>query len=154
MKGAVTVIDSSYVENMSRYRLNADFTMQQFNQFVGIAQGRFNREDPGLATAEGDYCVALLVCHQIFRVASGANDRKSASSGDESYTRLTDPEGNPASPYLVEYQQVITGRVILPSQGVERADIDTSSAFRLANLRIARVDYTDNARQLRPRYVP
>lgn len=141
-------VDSTYISNMSKYVVGADYTSSQLSQWLPICISRVNRENGSLSPAEFDYATGLLICHQIYLYGHGDDDSVSMSSGEESRTRMMDKDGMPTSPWMEQYKEIIKGRVVLPSTGVQRTDIDTSAAFRFSNQALPRPVFQDNT--LRP----
>ncbi len=135
-------VTTDTVAAISPYIVGTDYTTAEFTLYKGWAEARFNREDPGLESAEADMAVGFLVCHYIKTFKkNGGTLKQSESIGGYSYS-AADPQG-----YLGQYQALIKSRSPQPYRGVQRGDMETSRDFQLSENKIPQMRYTDSNRK-------
>lgn len=132
-------VTTDTIAALSPYVVDTDYTSTEFTTYKGWAEDRFNREDPGLESAEADMAVGLLVCHYIktYKKNSGTL-KQSESIGGYSYS-TSNPDG-----YLAQYRELLKTRSPQPTRGVQRGDMETSRAFQLSENQVPRMRYTDS----------
>lgn len=124
-------IDATYIEDNSPFVLNTHFTQAQLTRWIPAAEEQVAADDPGWSPAQKDEAVCLLICHRIERKLGKLGKQSESVGGDYSWSRRASPQ---LSHWLAEYDDLRKrggSAGVEVSTGVQRADAQMSTAFRL-----------------------
>jgi hypothetical protein len=152
------MVTTTYIEDMSNYVLNTDFTSTQFNRWLALATDQVTQEDPGFTAAQQEEAIALLICHRIEMKKNKLDKASENFGGDYSYSRASSLAAKGETQWMRDYTD-LKARVadavkkstnVQPSAGVMRSDSTVPDAFRLDFNPIPGPKYPDTTITRRP----
>jgi hypothetical protein len=131
-------VDASYIQNISPYKLNTDFTPTQFTLYYDLAYERMSNEHSGYMSGNpkaADYCIAMLICDRIWWTQNGDEDVTSESISGYSYSLRMGANSRITSPWLDQYNHMIEayGGEAIGAGGILRDDYVPPKELKLSD---------------------
>jgi hypothetical protein len=143
-------VDVQYIQDMSEYELDEDFTQTQFDRWLTIATQIVEADSSITYTDEQfDEQVFNQVCHRIELKKGRLGLSSESIGGDYSYSRNTKEAGQ--SQWTAAYDALRAtvlaarnkGTGSIPRYGVRRSDDTTCGSFHLDDNLIPHMDHED-----------